>query len=286
MTNGKQVQYDDQQWMLSVDTSTTSMTAALTKGDRLIGEISSRAERNHSLYLVPVLQRLMKEAGIRPSELSAFTVGVGPGSYTGARIGVTVAKTFAWTHKLALMGVSTLEAIALGGAHLLSGQSHEEGQGEEDAVVSGGNLQALEAVAGQGSALGETVWVVPLIDARRGQAFTALYEAGLEGWICPVTDGIRLASAWVDELLERAALHTPARVVFAGELELHREAIERFAAGWNGPVDVFEHSLRARYTAELGRRRRLQGETDDVFTLVPNYTQLAEAEAKLLANKS
>ncbi|CAG7653408.1 tRNA (adenosine(37)-N6)-threonylcarbamoyltransferase complex dimerization subunit type 1 TsaB [Paenibacillus allorhizosphaerae] len=286
MTNGIEAQYDDQKWMLSVDTSTTSMTAALTLGDKLVGEISSKAERNHSLYLIPTLQRLMNEAGVRPKELAAFAVGVGPGSYTGVRIGVTVAKTFAWTHKLALMGVSTLEAIALGGADILTGQG-DQGLASEDTVIAqGGKLRALDGVSGQNSALQESVWVIPLIDARRGQAFTALYEACQAGWTCMAADGIRLSSEWVKELLDRTAESAPDRVVFAGEPELHREAIELFAEGWKGPVDVFEQGLRARYTAELGRRRWLRGETDDVFGLVPNYTQLAEAEAKLLANKS
>lgn len=286
MTNGDVTLHNDQKLMLSVDTSTTSMTAALTMGGKLLGEITSKAERNHSLYLIPILQRLMKEAGVRPKELSAFTVGVGPGSYTGVRIGVTVAKTFAWTHKLALMGVSTLEAMALGGAESRIGQTKWESLGDDTIFVQGGTLTALDKVLAQASADGETVWIVPLIDARRGQAYTALYQAAGTGWTCEAPDGIRLFSTWVNELLDRAARHKPDRIVFTGEAELHLEETQRFEGGWNGPVDVLEQDLRARYTAELGRRRWLRGETDDVFGLVPNYTQLAEAEAKLLAKKS
>ncbi|SCW69937.1 tRNA threonylcarbamoyladenosine biosynthesis protein TsaB [Paenibacillus tianmuensis] len=276
--------YGDGKLMLSVDTSTVSMTTALTRGREILGEITSKAERNHSLYLVPNLQRLMAECGVRPDELSAFAVGVGPGSYTGVRIGVTVAKTFAWTQKLALLGVSTLEALALGGA----GSASEFGALQDGEIVRCGALQAMDTLLDAARATGEPTWVVPLIDARRGQAFTALYAASPEGWKCRVPDGIRLTASWTDELLSLGASAEtgPGRVIFTGELELHREAIRSFASRWDGSVTEAPHELRARHIAELGQMRWKRGETEDVHGLVPNYTQLAEAEAKLLAKKS
>lgn len=271
--------------MLSVDTSTASMTTALTRGDKLLGEITSKAERNHSLYLVPMLQRLMTEAGIKPMELDGFAVGVGPGSYTGVRIGVTVAKTFAWTNRLALLGVSTLEAIALGGAETaVAGVSF--GMAEETLEACDGELGAMDRILEETGRSGETVWLIPLIDARRGQAFTALYEAGASGWKCVVLDSIRLIAAWTEELVIHAAERKPDRIVFTGELEQHSEAIRSFASRYAGRVEEMVHGVRARHTAELGRIRWERGETEDVHGLVPNYTQLAEAEAKLLAQRS
>ncbi|MBP1153848.1 MULTISPECIES: tRNA (adenosine(37)-N6)-threonylcarbamoyltransferase complex dimerization subunit type 1 TsaB [unclassified Paenibacillus] len=277
--------YQNAKLMLSVDTSTACMTTALTRGDVLVGEITSRAERNHSLYLVPMLQRLMAEAGVRPMELDGFAVGVGPGSYTGVRIGVTVAKTFAWTHKLGLLGVSSLEAMALGGAEAaVSGVSF--GLAEETVEVHEGGLGGMDRVLGETIKSGETMWLIPLIDARRGQAFTALYEAGPSGWSCAVPDSIRLTAAWTEELLQLAAERKPGRIVFTGELEQHSEAIRSFASRSTGCVEETVHGLRARHIAELGRIRWERGETEDVHGLVPNYTQLAEAEAKLLAKRS
>lgn len=277
--------YQDAKLMLSVDTSTASMTASLTRGGVLLGEITSRAERNHSLYLVPTLQRLMAAAGVSPLELGGFAVGIGPGSYTGVRIGVTVAKTFAWTHKLALLGVSSLEAMALGGAEATVG-GVSFGLAEETVEVNEGELSAMDRVLGETLKSGETMWIIPLIDARRGQAFTALYEAGISGWKCGVPDGIRLISAWTEELLPLAAERKPDRIVFTGELEQHSEAIRLFASRYVGNVEETVHGSRARHIAELGRIRWERGETEDVHGLVPNYTQLAEAEAKLLAKRS
>lgn len=274
-------QYDDELWMLSVDTSTTSMTTALSRGGEWTGELTSYAERNHSLYLVPTLQKLMAEAGIRPKELSAFAVGVGPGSYTGVRIGVTVAKTFAWTHNLALIGVSTLEAMALGGAYMTA--TGEQADTGETIVGQGGRLAAMDVVLQQANGQQEKTWVVPMIEARRGQAFAAVYEASPAGWRCVVPDGIRLMAAWMDDLRGQAKADKPVRIIFTGEVGLHRETIQAMANLWSGSVHTTEHGLRARFVAELGRMRWKRGDLEHVHALVPNYTQLAEAEAKLLA---
>ncbi|MGG2197003.1 tRNA (adenosine(37)-N6)-threonylcarbamoyltransferase complex dimerization subunit type 1 TsaB [Paenibacillus validus] len=274
-------QYDDELWMLSVDTSTTSMTTALSRGGEWTGELTSYAERNHSLYLVPTLQKLMAEAGIRPKELSAFAVGVGPGSYTGVRIGVTVAKTFAWTHNLALIGVSTLEAMALGGAYMTA--TGEQADTGETIVGQGGRLAAMDVVLQQANGQQEKTWVVPMIEARRGQAFAAVYEASPAGWRCVVPDGIRLMAAWMDDLRVQAEADKPVRIIFTGEVGLHRETIQAMANLWSGSVHTTEHGLRARFVAELGRMRWKRGDLEHVHALVPNYTQLAEAEAKLLA---
>lgn len=274
-------QYDDELWMLSVDTSTTSMTTALSRGGEWTGELTSYAERNHSLYLVPTLQKLMAEAGIRPKELSAFAVGVGPGSYTGVRIGVTVAKTFAWTHNLALIGVSTLEAMALGGAYMTA--TGEQADTGETIVGQGGRLAAMDVVLQQANGQQEKTWVVPMIEARRGQAFAAVYEASPAGWRCVVPDGIRLMAAWMDDLRVQTEADKPVRIIFTGEVGLHRETIQAMANLWSGSVHTTEHGLRARFVAELGRMRWKRGDLEHVHALVPNYTQLAEAEAKLLA---
>ncbi|MCZ8524016.1 MULTISPECIES: tRNA (adenosine(37)-N6)-threonylcarbamoyltransferase complex dimerization subunit type 1 TsaB [Paenibacillus] len=284
-------QYDEQGLMLSVDTSTVSMTAALTRGSSLLGEITVSAERNHSLYVVPALQRLLEHNGVKPAELSAFAAGVGPGSYTGTRIGVTVAKTFAWTHSLALLGVSTLEAMALGGLEeALSLRSPvaapAEGESVELRIDQDGDLGALERILGTKTP--ESLpkrWVVPMIDARRGQAFTGLYEASASGWTCLVPDGIRLTSLWVEELRSLADSGEPQHIVFTGDAHLHGEAISQLEAGWNGTITKTGFGFQARHVAELGRSRWQRGETEDVYGLVPNYTQLAEAEANLLAAK-
>ena len=66
----------------------------------MLGEVSSYAERNHSIGLLPHIQDLLARLQLKPKDLQSVAVGQGPGSYTGVRIAVSVAKTFAWSLSL------------------------------------------------------------------------------------------------------------------------------------------------------------------------------------------
>ncbi|SFL72198.1 tRNA threonylcarbamoyladenosine biosynthesis protein TsaB [Paenibacillus sp. 1_12] len=261
--------------LLAIDTSTSSMSVALTNGGELLGELNSNAERNHSIHLLPHIQQVLASAGLHSRDVDAFAVGVGPGSYTGVRIGVTVAKTLAWTHHKVLLAVSSLEALALGGVHTMM-------ESQSNTV----KVHTLGASAlAQLDELQETVWVVPMFEARRGQAFTALYEAANHKWSCLATDGIRLMSNWSDELLERAMdmngmAERPDRIIFTGETGLHEATIKQFCESWSGRAEIVHHEMRARYTADLGRQHWKNGHIQEPHGLIPNYTQLTEAEVK------
>ncbi len=85
---------------------------------------------------MPAITKLMNEVGIQPNQLDRVVVANGPGSYTGVRIGVTTAKTLAWSLQIPVVGVSSLALMAQAG-RLFHGE------------------------------------IVPLVDARRGQVYTA-----------------------------------------------------------------------------------------------------------------
>ena len=113
-----------------------------TVKERVLGSASSEA--GHARTLVPQTMALVDEAGLAPGDLGAIAVSVGPGSYTGLRVGVTAAKTLSWALSCELVAVSTLEALA------------------REAVLSG-------APSG-------TKRLVPAVDARRGQVYAAFFE--------------------------------------------------------------------------------------------------------------
>ncbi|WP_102349587.1 tRNA (adenosine(37)-N6)-threonylcarbamoyltransferase complex dimerization subunit type 1 TsaB [Bacillus sp. Marseille-P3661] len=124
---------------LAIDTSNQVMGVAIIDGQSIIGEYITNVKRNHSVQLMPAIHDLMKAVGIQPKQLERIIVAHGPGSYTGVRIGVTVAKTLAWSLNIPIVGVSSLEVLAQNGLYF-------------SGLVS------------------------PIFDARRGQVYTGLYK--------------------------------------------------------------------------------------------------------------
>jgi len=100
--------------LLAIDTATQIMSLALHTGDTLLSEVTMKIGRNHSAYLAPMVQQTLEQADVSASELTAMAVSVGPGSYTGLRIGVALAKGMASVNNIPLVGVSTLDTIAAG----------------------------------------------------------------------------------------------------------------------------------------------------------------------------
>jgi len=94
---------------LAFDTATDVATSALVDGDEVLGE-----RRSHARTLLEDVDALLRQAGARPTDLEALAVGVGPGSFTGVRIGLAVARGLALALDLRGAGVSTLAALAAG----------------------------------------------------------------------------------------------------------------------------------------------------------------------------
>lgn len=276
--------------MLALDTSTSSMTVALLRQGKQIAQVNSRAERNHSIHLLPAVQKLIREQGHRSSDLESVAVGNGPGSYTGVRIAVTAAKTFSWSLDIPLVSVSSLEALAFGA-------NRECNEGDSPVLHEGNDgtrRMEEDCQTGETACKPEIRWLVPLVNGRRGQAFTSLFatQKSLD-WQRLEPDGIRLMENWVRDILvkaeqlagsdrEKERKQAPTEVVFAGEVGLFDPMIENFKTSWKGTVRQIPHEMKAEDIGILAYGLLLERETDNPYTLVPNYTQLTEAEVKLM----
>lgn len=128
--------------VLAIDTSTKVGTVALySDKDGIIAEINLNCGNTHSENAMPAIDSLFKMAGVLPSEVDKIAVSTGPGSFTGIRIGVSLAKGLAYSLKKPIIGVNELDAIAA-----LSGKVSQEMQ------------------------------VVPMIDARKERAYCGIYR--------------------------------------------------------------------------------------------------------------
>lgn len=100
---------------LGIDTANTPLSVAIVKDGVVLAEENTSIAVNHSLRAMPAIAEIVEKAGIVPADIDKIAVSEGPGSYTGVRIGVTIAKTLAWTLDKPIVGVSSLKVIAANG---------------------------------------------------------------------------------------------------------------------------------------------------------------------------
>ena len=98
--------------VLAVETSTLAGGAALLDGEQVVGEYTLNVRTTHSERLLAAVDRLLQDAGWTPRVLEGIAVALGPGSFTGLLIGVSTVKALAFSLKIPVAAVSTLEALA------------------------------------------------------------------------------------------------------------------------------------------------------------------------------
>lgn len=125
--------------ILAIESSNQTMSVATMEDGLLVAEYTRNGKLQHSTQLMPAINQVMESSGWKPQELDQIAVTKGPGSYTGVRIGATIAKTLAWTLKIPLVPISSLQVLAANG--LLSDMK-----------------------------------IVPLIDARRKNVYAGIYQ--------------------------------------------------------------------------------------------------------------
>ena len=165
--------------VLAIDTSNKTLSVAIVKDEGTIVEQTVPDTLQHSVKLMPAIQEVLQESQVSMQELTGVIVAKGPGSYTGLRIGVTVAKTLAKTLRIPLKAVSSLQAIV---------------------------ANVVEVVP-------EGAYVVPFFDARRENIFTGLYQVKQQ---FPQLVSPERHISWVDWLEELATYEAP--LYFVGQL--------------------------------------------------------------------
>ena len=123
---------------LYIDTSSSFLYAGILEDTNILQEIKKEFGQDLSKEALPEIDKLFKKAKLNPKDINRIVVVNGPGSFTGIRIGITIAKTYAWALNLDIITVNALEAMSI--------------------------------------SCEEKVNHVPILDARRGYVFAAIYD--------------------------------------------------------------------------------------------------------------
>ena len=135
--------------ILNLETATQTCSVALSADGNILGLRESQSEKAHSRQLGIFIRELLTENDLEVAQLDAIAVSMGPGSYTGLRIGVSTAKGLAYGSDLPLIGIGTLDILVSGALQ---------------------NKEIIELLEKN-----ETALLCPMIDARRMEVFTGLY---------------------------------------------------------------------------------------------------------------
>lgn len=225
--------------VLAIDTCDSRGSVALLQDDSLLQLVPHETKEEYSSWLLPAVNRVLKDSTLRLSEVDAYAVAAGPGSFTGVRVGLTTVKAWAEVFGKPVAAISRLEGIA--------------------AQVMG--------------AAGE---VAAFVDAQRGQVFGAIYEKkgnalsilGEERVTTPgeffnlvreLTDGREIAWISPDQELVEALPGWKGR-------EEHGENIETASP------------ILAGYIGRIGMRRLQEGKATDALRLDANYVRRSDAE--------
>ena len=229
--------------ILALDTSAKPVSCALADGEKVIAEFYANSGLTHSQTLMPMIENLLNVAGKSVSQLDAIAVNVGPGSFTGVRIGVSAAKGIAFTHQIPCISVSTLESMA-----------------EKTSVFS-------DAV------------ICCLMDARCQQVYSALFEKDGEGNVNRLSDDEALTMA---EMAARLlALGRPVILVGDGSEMCYRVWKDTIPNVYLAPAAVRYQSAAA--TAVIAARLFADGQVVSAEELQPMYLRLPQAERELNA---
>jgi tRNA threonylcarbamoyladenosine biosynthesis protein TsaB len=98
--------------ILAVETATRAGSVAVARGETLLSCREGDASTSHSMNLIEMIDAVLNDAGARLSDVDVFAVAVGPGSFTGLRIGLATVKAFAEVNRRPIVGLSTLAAVA------------------------------------------------------------------------------------------------------------------------------------------------------------------------------
>lgn len=227
--------------ILGLDSSGLVASVALVEDGRLVAEYTTNYKKTHSQTLLPMLDELRRMVELDMNSIDAVATSSGPGSFTGLRIGAATAKGLGLALKKPLVEVPTLEGLAY-------------------------NLCGTDRL------------VCPLMDARRNQVYTGVYEFVAKGQDFALHGVIEQCAADINDMIDRINALGRA-VIFLGDgVPVYREVILQRMKVPFGFAPANNNCQRAASVAALGAVYFAQGRTVSAAKHQPEYLRKSQAE--------
>ena len=224
--------------ILSIDTSSQVSSVAVLSAERVAAEISMQGALTHSETLMPHIETALRMARVEKSELEGIAVSIGPGSFTGLRIGLASAKMMAYALHIPLIAVPTLEALV---HHYIC----------------------------------EGVRLVPMMDAQKGNVYAQEFSWRADGDALILQEERSLAILPLTEVI--AGLENAEQpVILLGDAMQKKTTLALPANVRLAPIHA--RMPRAACVGLAALTRLVRGEMDDPMTAAPLYLRRSEAE--------
>lgn len=232
--------------ILALDSTALSGSVALCEDESLIAEYTVSTGHTHSETLLPMVEAVLKGAGRRVEEIGLFACTIGPGSFTGVRIGAATIKGLAFGRDVPCVGVSTPAALA------------------ENGYLTAARENAL---------------ICPVMNARREQVFHALFEVR-DGHMHRLCDDRALPVIELAKELASEPAYAGRAVILTGDGTIMTRAALELALGAERIICLPERDLRvnAYHVAQCALREYREGSYTTAAALTPVYLRMSQAE--------
>ncbi|MGN0243084.1 MAG: tRNA (adenosine(37)-N6)-threonylcarbamoyltransferase complex dimerization subunit type 1 TsaB [Lachnospiraceae bacterium] len=230
--------------LLALDSSGQVASVAIMDDEKLVAEYTVDYKKTHSQTLLPMLDEIVRMTETDLDTVDTIAVSAGPGSFTGLRIGSATAKGLAQALDKPIISVPTVEALAA-------------------------NLFRTQAL------------ICPIMDARRGQVYTGIYEYK-DAWLCAVEEQ---RIDMMEQLIERLNRYRR-EVIFLGDgVPVYRKIIEETL---QVPYHFAPHHMARQHAgavASIARRYYMEGKMETAGEHKPEYLRLSQAERERAARE-
>ncbi|MBI4378663.1 MAG: tRNA (adenosine(37)-N6)-threonylcarbamoyltransferase complex dimerization subunit type 1 TsaB [Nitrospinae bacterium] len=231
--------------VLGIDTSTYHGSIAIVENERLLSEFSIPFINSYSKRLISIIDDLLKKCEVNFKDIDGYAIAIGPGSFTGLRIGVSTCKGFSLATGRPVIPVGTLDAM-------------------------------VECISVKGDTLTDSLnslQVCTLIDAKKGEVFASLYKK-IDGKIKKITEDMAINPERLCQEINEPTIFFGDGVKSYGDLIKKR--LKGLAYFYS---DIPKNSLAASI-AFMGAKKLERGDVPDTASLKPKYIRRSEAEIK------